>query len=114
MLTFFCQAFNRVVVYATFYANQNYIEHNLCENRDKPWMHCNGHCQLNKKLADDDKQNTQSPAQRAANEMSVLFFAPVVFQPVIFYEKKATPLNGYYTPIAPQTFTTSAFHPPAV
>lgn len=110
---FFCQSFNKVVVYAVFYANQHYIEQTLCVNRDKPWMHCNGHCQLNKKLASDDKQDAQHPAQRAANEMSVLFFHPVAYNPVVVEEKNYTPLNGHYTSPASQTFINTAFHPPA-
>lgn len=114
LLMFFCQSFNRIVVCAAFYANQKYVAENLCVNRDKPWLHCNGHCQLNKKLADDDKQDSQTPAQRAANEMSVLFFHPVAFQPVMLQEQIATPLNGRYIPLVPQICMDNAFHPPAI
>lgn len=102
------------MIYAAFYANQNYIEKNLCINRDKPWMHCDGHCQLNKKLSDDDQRDAQAPVQRMASEMSVLFFAPVSFQSVIFQIADTVPLNGYYIPIAPQTFIRNVFHPPAI
>lgn len=114
LLMFFCQSFNKVVVYAVFYANQHYIEQTLCVNRNKPWMHCNGHCQLNKKLATDDKQDAQHPAQRAANEMSVLFFHPVAGNSIVSEIKDHTPLNGHYISPASQTFINTSFHPPAI
>lgn len=76
-------------------------------------MHCNGHCQLNKKLAEDDKQNSETPAQKIADEMSVFFFHPIAFQSVVFKFASATPLYGYYKPLALQTHINSTFHPPA-
>jgi hypothetical protein len=35
---------------AWFEANQTYIAQNLCENRFRPAMHCNGQCVLMKKV----------------------------------------------------------------
>lgn len=112
LLIFFCQSLNRLVVYAGFYANQRFIEQYLCENRDRPMMHCNGHCQLNKKLADDDKQNAQTPAQKSADEMSDFFIHSAAVQPTVFIEKVAKPFCAEYRPLHLQTFTRSAFHPP--
>jgi len=49
--------YSRLVIYAGFKLNQDYIATKLCENRAKPWMHCNGRCYLMKKLkAAADKQ----------------------------------------------------------
>jgi len=113
MLIFFCQSFHRLVVYASFYANQHFIEQNLCENRDNPTMHCNGYCQLNKKLADDDKQNTQAPIQKLIDEISVFFIHPIAVQHTVFIEKMEKPFCFAYCPLHPQTFVGSTFHPPA-
>ena len=41
---------SRFFVYAGFQLNKNYIAARLCENRNKPWLHCNGKCYLMKKL----------------------------------------------------------------
>ena len=42
-----------------YVVNYDYIVNTLCENKDKPEMHCNGKCHLSKELAkeagDDDK-----------------------------------------------------------
>ena len=50
--------YSRLFVFAGFKLNQSYIASNLCENRGKPWLHCNGHCYLMKKIKQvEDKQN---------------------------------------------------------
>ncbi|HEX3385882.1 MAG TPA: hypothetical protein VHS53_11865 [Mucilaginibacter sp.] len=64
MLLIFCimgSSFSRFVVYAGFELNRNYIAAKLCENRNKPWLHCNGRCYLVKKLK-------QAEEKQAANE----------------------------------------------
>jgi len=34
-----------------YYANYDYIANVLCENRDKPYLECNGKCYLEKQIA---------------------------------------------------------------
>ncbi|MGZ3751254.1 MAG: hypothetical protein ACXVB0_23655 [Mucilaginibacter sp.] len=51
-------SFSRFFIYAGFEINKNYIAAKLCENRNKPWLHCNGKCYLMKKIKQaDEKQN---------------------------------------------------------
>jgi len=54
-------SFSRFVVYAGFEMNRNYIAAKLCENRNKPWLHCNGKCYLMKKIK-------QAEEKQSANE----------------------------------------------
>ena len=56
----------RFFVMAGFELNKNYIATKLCENRNKPWLHCNGRCYLMKKLKQaEEKQNAdQRETQR--------------------------------------------------
>lgn len=49
--------FSESLVYISFYANRDYIAKNLCENRDKPLLHCCGRCQLKKKLKEENQKN---------------------------------------------------------
>ena len=52
--------FSRFFIYAGFELNRNYIATKLCENRDKPWLHCNGHCYFMKKIKQaEQKQNSE-------------------------------------------------------
>ena len=59
------QTFNQVVIVAQYYAQKEYIAKNLCENRDKPMMHCDGKCCLKKKLAAESRRPL--PAIRKVN-----------------------------------------------
>ncbi|GGB77049.1 hypothetical protein [Dyadobacter sediminis] len=46
---------------AYYQINKDYITRVLCENRDKPQLHCDGHCYLAKKLkAQQEKQDQQT------------------------------------------------------
>lgn len=58
--------YSRLFVYAGFKLNQSYITAKLCENRDKPFLHCNGRCYLIKKIrqAEDKQNNPESQAQK--------------------------------------------------
>jgi hypothetical protein len=59
--------YSRLFVYAGFKLNQSYITAKLCENRDKPLLHCNGKCYLMKKIkqAEDQQNNAESQAQKS-------------------------------------------------
>ena len=81
IMIFCCQIFDRSIITLDFYVNQNYIAKNLCENRDKPQLHCDGKCQLCKKLKQEDNKDKQNGAQQKENRVEVLssktFFAEI-------------------------------------
>lgn len=55
--------------------NYDYIVAELCENKAKPEMHCNGKCHLKKELAkasESEKPLSQKKSQTAESE--ILFF----------------------------------------
>jgi hypothetical protein len=58
--------YSRLFVYAGFKLNQSYITAKLCENRNKPFLHCNGKCYLMKKIrqAEDKQNNAENQAQK--------------------------------------------------
>lgn len=58
--------FSRVFIYAGFELNHQYIASTLCENRDKPEMHCNGKCYLANKLrqAEEKEKRQEREAQK--------------------------------------------------
>jgi len=59
--------FSRLYVYAAFGLNQKYISKNLCENRNKPWLHCNGKCYLMKKIkqAEEKEKSDERQTQKS-------------------------------------------------
>ena len=58
--------FSRLFVYAGFELNRNYIATHLCENQDKPWLHCNGKCYFIKKVkqAEEKEKNDERSSQK--------------------------------------------------
>ncbi|MEO6819103.1 MAG: hypothetical protein ABI204_05210 [Ginsengibacter sp.] len=50
------QNFSKAIVMADFYINQADITREFCENKDKPKLKCNGHCQLKKELEKKDSK----------------------------------------------------------
>lgn len=112
-LTFaiFIQTFSTFIIRADFYVNRSYIAKNLCINKDKPMMHCNGKCYLSKKLKQQEKQD-QSPASRTEKFEAQPFFVPKVFL-----------IKNTFTVLQPRYFIKdenivsssprSIFHPPS-
>ena len=46
---------------AEYLINYDYIVTRLCENKDKPEMHCNGKCYLTKQLAKEAADEEENP-----------------------------------------------------
>jgi hypothetical protein len=49
---------------AYYRINRDYIAENLCVNRDKPMLNCNGQCYLAKKLQAAEEKEQKSNAER--------------------------------------------------
>ncbi len=65
--------FSRFFIYAGFEVNQKYISEKLCENRNRPWMHCNGKCFLMKKLKlAEEKEKKQERENQRMHHMEAI------------------------------------------
>lgn len=96
--------------------NYDYIAKELCENKAKPQMHCNGKCHLMKELAKaSDDEKPQSDKKTMHQEIEILFLqvldeyaiCQVIFLPI---NKNETAYNNLYSNLS----TVSFFHPPAI
>lgn len=89
-----------VVEYAL---NYDYIVKELCVNKAKPLMHCNGKCHLMKELAKAAEQEKSSSQKKAnAAQAEVLFCQPVtcfnLLSVVAYINKTPVPLyNNLYS-----------------
>ncbi len=54
------QTFSKWVLIMQYEINKKYITERLCENRNRPLLHCNGNCQLMQKMRAEEKE--QAPA----------------------------------------------------
>lgn len=59
--------FSRLFIYAGFELNRNYIATKLCENRNKPWLHCNGKCYFLKKIRQAQEKEKSNERQSQKN-----------------------------------------------
>jgi hypothetical protein len=66
--------FSRFFVFAGFELNKTYIATTLCENRDKPWMHCNGKCYFVKKIKQAQENERKDAARDNLSRLEISFF----------------------------------------
>lgn len=107
----FCKPVIPVIEYI---ANYDYIATVLCENKEKPQMHCNGKCHLMKELAKaSETEKPQSEKKNIHQETEVLFFQET--DNVTFFTAIAVivskPVPGY-TNLYSHTDSASIFRPP--
>ncbi|WP_148230693.1 hypothetical protein [Chitinophaga pinensis] len=103
------QNFSQLVIMVKYKIDQAYIASVLCENRDKPDMHCNGKCYLRKQLKQDEQQQQNGSTGKEKYEVTYIDallefnFAPIA---------PSTDLFVYYQDPAIHTPLFSFFHPP--
>lgn len=109
-IAFIAQSFSGQFIILDYYANTAAFAKN-CENRARPKMHCNGKCQLMKKMQQEEKKDQQNPERRSANKNEILssrsFFCSIDIEAAILqntYPFKITP--------ALADLSTIIFHPP--
>jgi hypothetical protein len=109
------QVFSKVVILAEFYANRDFIAKNLCENRNKPGLHCNGKCHLMKKLSKDEDQTKDGPSKSLKEKHEVqLFFADNDIE--VHFSLLPSERQKYYSfnDLRMRLFPKSVFHPPSI
>jgi len=75
IVALFGDNFSRFFVYAGFELNRKYIAENLCVNRDKPWMHCNGKCYFMKKIKQAEEREKNNERQSQKNLFQLAFYS---------------------------------------
>jgi hypothetical protein len=102
--------FANLFVFAGFELNQKYIAAELCVNKNRPELHCNGQCYLMKKLKQaQDKEQKQERQSQKTQIQDALVVTPMVFKQYAVAEIK------FHIPAStgmPQSIKNSIFHPP--
>lgn len=93
-----------------YVVNYDYIVQNLCENRDKPELSCNGKCYLAKQLSKTDKQSNQ----KIAKVISLDIFVP---NDILSFEKgseyiQVIPFVSEFINLYHSRYIFTIFHPP--
>ena len=61
-----------------YYANYEYIATVLCENKDKPYLECNGKCYLSKEL--QETKNTDSEKILNTKNFDLVFYSNIAYE----------------------------------
>ena len=114
MLLLLTQTFWKWAIVIEYNMNRNFIAKNLCINKVKPKLHCNGKCQMMKRLAEEEKQNSSNntnsptkeklPDQIFSHEIYQLT-APCLEYVTLFY-------NEHPPVLIHDALIASIFHPP--
>jgi len=107
----------KVGIIVNWKINQQYIVKNLCINRTRPQLHCDGKCQLMKmiqKAEDDNKKAAEFPLAKFKNLSFDEFNINGKSNPTYNYKNKAIAINSsfYRKSFYSYQFSNSCFHPP--
>ena len=108
------QSFTSWIIVAEYTINKDYIARNLCINKEKPKLHCNGKCQLMKKLVEGENQNSSSNTQTSKIKMDVLFVQEMDPPSICDLSNEKTTFNPAYIVKQPTGSVKAIFHPPAL
>lgn len=104
--------FSYYFVYAGFELNKKYIATVLCENRDKPLLHCDGKCYFMKKIKQAGEKEKSADRQAQKNLFQEVFHPAVANN--VFYSQLLrviiTPYHYSELSVSPD----SLYQPPRV
>jgi len=108
---FLLQTFSYLIIYADYEINKNYIAKNLCENKDRPELKCEGKCQLCKKMkTEDTKQNKGLPSTKTV-KFTLLYSIRGGFSQTAALSASPS-LSSVYRAGISSVHTSAVFHPP--
>lgn len=113
-LLLFAQTFSKWFVVLEYNLNKDFIAKNLCINKAKPKLHCNGKCQMMKKLAEEENQNSSNNKTTQTKIQDLVFndeinkpVLPVITYTTLSYNAER-PLLKHIAPVS------LIFHPPSL
>ncbi len=112
LVAFISQTFNQGLYYFDYLVQKSeYAKH--CVNKARPKMHCNGKCQMMKKMAEEEKKEAERSCEmklasqlEAVTQQSSLSFSFNFFIP---QQKTQFFINNSGAPVSQPS---SVFHPP--
>ncbi len=112
---FVMQALGKFIIYTNYIINKEYIANNLCVNKSKPILKCNGKCHLAKQLKKQDQKENKSSSSKEkieviTDQISVETYA---FFESDFLKAKKNDVFEYNKSII-QSDLNSVFQPPRV
>ncbi len=116
ILVVLMQPFGRFWLFVSFKLNQQYIATELCINRDRPELQCNGQCVLMKKMKELEKREHEQQQEMIKQLAEIIYLqTPQLAQlnTIPTYNIKQSFLIAY-TQGRPTNYHTSLLKPPKV
>ena len=110
IVAFLAQTFSRQLIVAAYYSNSASFAKN-CENKARPMMHCNGKCQLMKKLKQEEKKEQQNQERRGENDE--VLSSKSFFSSIICFSFQTKPVYNSIPVSGTVTMPRFCFHPPS-
>lgn len=106
----------KLSIVAWYEINKDYIAATLCENKNKPEMHCNGKCYLNKQLKKADKTSGQKDTPDTIKKIEEPEFITSVDWQIIAHQIFPETLKHFVHYCYPTGYSPAEeiFHPPVV
>lgn len=86
----------------------------ICENKAKPALKCNGKCQLQKKIKQEEEKNKQNPERKLENKNDVLSSRSFFTSAQVCSSLIANILRFPYKTGKPLSHPAAIFHPPSL
>jgi len=113
LMAFGTQTFGNNLFLLEYQVNKSRFAKN-CVNKARPQMHCNGQCQLMKKIKQEQKKDEQNPERKLENRMEVLSFSCSFTTGVRINYFFINLAKTTYNPGNPVHRSLDIFHPPRV
>ena len=104
------QSNSQLWLIVNFKLNQDFIAKNLCENRGKPEMNCNGNCCLKKELQKQTKREKKAEGERIKSEQILFVRSQHIVNIKLSVINKKPSIDNVRSVL--KGFGLSIFHPP--
>lgn len=113
-LALLLQTFYTASIVTFYYTNKGYVATALCENKDKPQLHCEGKCFLKKELKNAEDESNKS--KKGGEQQEIVLALPVlpVSLPAAFQPKVEKPVKTFVESQYRHLYLSETFHPPGV
>jgi hypothetical protein len=113
MFLVLAMSFSKGLVWVEYQASKEFISRNLCINKFKPRLNCQGKCQMVKQIAETEKEGTSAPFQKIKllpDETALVCSSDII---PVFADKTGKDKNVFLNQAAYNSPVFPIFHPPA-
>ncbi|WP_404986283.1 hypothetical protein ACI513_04010 [Chryseobacterium sp. M5] len=112
----FTIALRPILPLINYAVNYDFIVENLCENKDKPELMCNGKCYVSKELSKNNNEQTTQNGQKISVPTIDIFLVTEDFKFINseFKNSHRQSISTFYTDFYNSQHQSKIFHPPLI